>query len=281
MLSTRWLGFGALTTVVICLVACIVVLAVSDGRAQGDQSWKEMRDQGLTANRWPKQIRPSVILSILNNVSNLAFSLAIANGVAIAWWRKAMKGATIKQLHKSWEFSHSIKDVAMAGKAFNVIALAALAAKFTIIDGVLMQSATTTVIRPDEPDRSQQIQAWANTSIPVTGRRVDRSQIPLLISSWFGSDLILWDSHPALLPYGKFEGCQNATCFLEVEAAGFAFECSDTVSTPIAWNKDVMVRDSLYDIGRSLCSPRVTSSMTRVSEAILACMSESTPTPST
>ncbi|USW58217.1 hypothetical protein Slin15195_G115360 [Septoria linicola] len=235
-----WLGFGALTTVVVCLVACIIVLVVSDGRAQGDQSWKQMRDNGLTADRWPKQIRPSVILSILNNVSNLAFSLAIANGVAIAWWRKAMKGATIKQLHKSWEFSHSIKDVALAGNAFNVISLAALAAKSTIIDGVLMQSATTTVIEPDKPDRSQQIQTWANTSIPITGRRVDRSQIPLLISSWFGSDLILWDSHPALLPYSKFEGCQNATCFLEVEAAGFAFECSDTVSRPIAWNKDVM-----------------------------------------
>ena len=88
-----------------------------------------MYHDGLTKGRWPKQIRPSVILSLLNSVAGLAFSLAIANGVAIAWWRKVLKGSTIQDLHKSWSFSASVKSAALAGKGFNVIALAALVAK--------------------------------------------------------------------------------------------------------------------------------------------------------
>jgi hypothetical protein len=64
----------------------------------------------------------------------------LGNGVAIAWWRKMLKGsATIKDLHRSWSFSTSIKNIAFAGKYFNLIVLAALTTKLTIIDSTLMQ----------------------------------------------------------------------------------------------------------------------------------------------
>lgn len=114
----------------LCLGGNVAILTVSDGMPQSDQSWKEIWHHGVTKGSWPKQIRPSVILSLLNNLANLAFGLAIANGVAIAWWRKALKGSTIEQLHKSWNFSSSIKSVALAGRGFNGIALAALMAKY-------------------------------------------------------------------------------------------------------------------------------------------------------
>lgn len=199
-----------------------------------------MYHDGLARNRWPKQIRPSVILSLLNNAANLAFSLAIANGVAIAWWRKALKGSTIENLHKSWEFSSSIKAAALAGTAFNFIALAALTAKLTMIDGILMQSATTTVILPDKPV-VQLVQGWSNTTFPITGRRTGRSLVPGIIGTSFGSDLISWDNHPALLPYTKFQGCENATCFLKVPGAGFEFDCTDPVPESVSWDVSLKV----------------------------------------
>ncbi|KXT15383.1 hypothetical protein AC579_2197 [Pseudocercospora musae] len=63
--------------------------------------------------------------------------------------RKAMKGGTIENLHKSWTFSTSLKEALFAGKGFNVIALAALTAKSALIDGYLMQSALSTYIAPN------------------------------------------------------------------------------------------------------------------------------------
>lgn len=57
-----WLGLGALT---IALVACIgemIVLVTSNGRS---------------VVHWPEKIAPNVILSALNNLANICFSIAI------------------------------------------------------------------------------------------------------------------------------------------------------------------------------------------------------------
>jgi hypothetical protein len=76
----------------------------------------------------------------------------LGNGVAIAWWRKMLKGsATIKDLHRSWSFSTSIKNIAFAGRYFNLIALAALTTKLTIIDSTLMQKVFSTYVGTDRP----------------------------------------------------------------------------------------------------------------------------------
>lgn len=105
-----WVGFGALCGVFICMGIAILVLLLSDKKSQTTKS----------GGRWPKWIAPSVILSGLNSVSSLCFSVAIANGVAIAWWRQTLKGATIKELHKSWSFATSMKEVLLSGRKFNL-----------------------------------------------------------------------------------------------------------------------------------------------------------------
>ncbi|KAI4733339.1 hypothetical protein E4T45_15151, partial [Aureobasidium sp. EXF-8846] len=121
-----WTGFAALSIIVLCAVGSVVVLLVSRGK---------------TVEQWSDTIAPSILLSGFNGVANICFGVAIRNGVAITWWRKALKSATIQELHRSWTFSSSIKDIVLGGKYFSVIALAALAAKLTIIDGMLMQRA--------------------------------------------------------------------------------------------------------------------------------------------
>lgn len=90
------------------------------------------------------QLEPSVALAALNTVSNLCLAVAIANGVAIAWWRRAMRGASIQQLHNSWSFSTSTLELVTAGKKFNLIAMTALTAKIALVDNVLLQRSTST-----------------------------------------------------------------------------------------------------------------------------------------
>jgi hypothetical protein len=84
-------------------------------------------------------ISPSVALAAVNTVSNFALAIAIGHGVAIAWWRKALKGATVADLHHSWTFSASVFDVLTAGRRFNLIALTALTAKLALLDNLLLQ----------------------------------------------------------------------------------------------------------------------------------------------
>ncbi|KAF7187829.1 hypothetical protein HII31_10729 [Pseudocercospora fuligena] len=233
-----WLGLGSLLFVLFCLAGNVAILCVSDGMAQSDRSWKQLYHHGVEKGRWSKQIRPSVILSLLNNVANLAFGLAIANGVAIAWWRKALKGATIKQLHNSWNFSSSIKAIALAGKGFNGIALAALMAKFTIIDGILMQSATVTEILEDAPNTKATIQTWSNDTIPLTGKPTSRGG-DVQISDYLADELYIWNQSPRVLPYVGFDGCVNATCYAQVPGAGFEFDCEEPTQKATNWAQDL------------------------------------------
>jgi flagellar basal body-associated protein FliL len=76
------IGIVALTTILICAGGAVAVLLVSDGKTE--QAWAHRAG-----------IKPSVLLSACNAVANLALSLAIAEAVAIAWWRKALKGSTV------------------------------------------------------------------------------------------------------------------------------------------------------------------------------------------
>jgi hypothetical protein len=165
-----------------------------------------------------------------------------ANGCAIAWWRRLLKGATIKDLHRSWTFSTSIKDAALAGKYVNVIALAALTAKLTIIDGMLMQEATSARIREDLPiEMSANIFPFGNvrSSIPETGsRKLDSGGSATWLSTELGNALEIWANSGPLLSHG-FGGC-DGYCFLNVPAAGFEFDCTEESAKPINFGSRLM-----------------------------------------
>jgi hypothetical protein len=92
---------------------------------------------------WRKrtQITPSVALALINTISNVCLAVAIGQGVAIAWWRKALKGSTVEDLHRTWGFSSSVLELLTAGRSFNLVALAALMAKLALVDNLLLQRA--------------------------------------------------------------------------------------------------------------------------------------------
>jgi hypothetical protein len=80
-------------------------------------------------------------LALVNTISNVCLAVAIGQGIAIAWWRKALKGSTVEDLHKTWGFSSSVLQLLTAGRSFNLVALAALTAKLALIDSLLLQRA--------------------------------------------------------------------------------------------------------------------------------------------
>ncbi|USW50064.1 hypothetical protein Slin15195_G033830 [Septoria linicola] len=177
----------------------ILVLLVSDDKSRTTKA----------GNKWPKWIAPSVILSGLNSFSSLCFSVAIANGVAIAWWRQTLKGATIKQLHKSWSFAP-------------FIALAALTMKLTIIDGVLMQSASRTVFTDDDPRHNVTniMTLKMHQVIPTTGWVSPGNNGPGFMTAALRENVKGWQTNIVTpeISQGVLQGCEGI-CFANVTGA--------------------------------------------------------------
>ncbi|KAH0157086.1 hypothetical protein KCU67_g8054, partial [Aureobasidium melanogenum] len=202
-----WNGAIALFIIILCANSSIIVLLVSDGKRQ---------------RPWAEKIGPSVLLSAFNGIANICFGVAIANGVAITWWRKALRGATIKDLHRSWQFSSSIKDIVLYGRYFNFIALAALAAKLTIIDGILLQKAATVTQGPD-PARRINSEIYINDTMPFTGYIGDRSGNVSTLFDAFNSDVSVWAHNEGIFGNTGFD-C-DGVCLFEIPGAGFGFDC--------------------------------------------------------
>lgn len=202
-----WTGFIALFTIILCANSSLIVLLVSDGKRQ---------------RHWAEKVGPSVLLSAFNGIANICFGVAIANGVAITWWRKALKGATIKELHRSWQFSSSIKDVVLYGKYFNFIALAALAAKLTIIDGILLQKAAGVETAPDRA-RNITTTIYANETMPFTATVKNRSASQFLLADWFTSDVNTWSHNNGMYP-NTWTEC-SGQCLFDIKGTGFGFDC--------------------------------------------------------
>jgi len=91
----RFPFIGAFALACIAALACVAlgVLIGSDG---------------VSTSTWPQRIAPNVVLSIVNALSSLCLTIAVGEGVAIAWWRHAMQGSTVAQLHHQWELSSGL-----------------------------------------------------------------------------------------------------------------------------------------------------------------------------
>ncbi|KAK5383175.1 hypothetical protein LTS03_002423 [Exophiala xenobiotica] len=166
------MGFFGLLGVVICTSIIIAVLVASDN---------------VSSSKWSQTVGPSIIINGFTSISGLCLALAIAEGVSIAWWRKALKGATVAELHKSWEFSMSFTQILRRFWALDAIALAALAAKLAILDAFFFQRATTTYTTQD-PAKNVTMLGITAKAFPQTG---------FVVSPGFGAqtDFMIGDTY--------------------------------------------------------------------------------------
>lgn len=211
-----WLGFSAMFGVVIAVILAFLTLAFS---------------HDVSSTKWPKMVAPNVILAGINAFTNICLAIAIGQGVTIAWWRKAAQGATIQELHRSWGFSTSIKEVVLGIKHFNVIALAALALKVAIVDSILLQRATSTYTETD-PGRTATMLGVAAHRFPSTGVTLAHTDIPA-IDAWYWDVIKDWQNSNGFFSGEQewFSGCDDGVCFASIEAAGFEVTCDTPTST--------------------------------------------------
>lgn len=213
------LGFVGLGGVLLAAALSTVVLIFSNGKR---------KEQWLVA--------PNIILSGLNSFASIMLAIAVAQGASISWWRRAMNGSTVKDLHRSWGFSSSIKTVVCNLGSFNVIALAALATKLAIVDSLLLQKAfSTTGVGWYETVNT--VIGVSPKVFPTTGILEGDQTVQLtehfkeVVMEWLvGSGDLYFDGEVA-----NFRKC-NGICAGPMEMLGFEMTCSDFSESTVEYS---------------------------------------------
>ncbi|KAK7522444.1 hypothetical protein IWZ03DRAFT_118745 [Phyllosticta citriasiana] len=134
----RRIPFGLLSLFfgIISMALSAVVLRTSDG--------KEI-------NTWPSsalhRAQPSVFLSVLAACANTFLRFSLSKAVSVTWWDHALKGTTLEDLHHAWSFGSSLQASVFSGRNFNLVALASIISSIIIIDGPLLQQASTVITK--------------------------------------------------------------------------------------------------------------------------------------
>ena len=125
-----FVGLAALSIAVACLFASLGVLLGS---------------RGEPVSAW--YFAPSVYLAVATAVSNTALSAALAQAAPIRWWYKACKGSTVRDLELDWEagqsFPRAIIRGLQQGRYFNLLTLSSLVVALVVVDGPLLQRASS------------------------------------------------------------------------------------------------------------------------------------------
>jgi hypothetical protein len=221
-----WIVFAGLMVILVATAMAVAILGFSDQ--------KRVKDWPFT--RFPAQ--PNVLLNIANQVQNLGLITLIGQGLAIAWWRKALRGSSLKTLHRNYAYSYSFYAIITSGKHFNIIALAALMTKFAVFDSTLFQKATKTVITQQDKYTNVTMTGWIETNwIPNAGGIPGQDGIIKTIDAPWARVL---DAYDGKIANGKVHDLpgNNASffdcpfrqeCSGHVKGLGFAYNCSTSI----------------------------------------------------
>ncbi|KAF2029533.1 hypothetical protein EK21DRAFT_89769 [Setomelanomma holmii] len=229
-----WIGFAGFVTIIIATALAVAILGLSDGKRVDDWPFK----------KYP--VQPNVLLNIANQVQNLGLITLIAQGLAIAWWRKALRGSSLKTLHRNHAYSYSFYAIVTSGRHFNIIALAALMTKFAVIDSTLFQKATKTQITQQKAYMNTTVTAWIESDWPTHSGGVpgDEGNIKTVDTAWanvidaYNSKIANGKVHDTLKEMAAFFDCPSRQeCSGYIEAMGFAFEC-ETESKDVDYGLD-------------------------------------------
>ncbi|KAG9196183.1 hypothetical protein G6011_01304 [Alternaria panax] len=196
-----WIGFVGLMIIFVATIGAIIILVSSD-----KERVKEWPFRRLTA-------QPNVLLNIANQVQNLGLITLIGQGLAIAWWRKALRGSSLRRLHQNHAYSHSFYAVITSGRHFNIIALAALMTKFAVVDSTLFQKASRTIVTQQRNYMNHTIKtvdaAWASVLDAYNGKIANGK-----VHDTLDDKKSFWDC-----PYRQ-------ECNGTIRGLGFAFSCA-------------------------------------------------------
>lgn len=118
-------------------ISCIILAAGSIIAALGILIGS--RDMATTS--W--SVPPSTYLAICTAIANQALRFAAFQGLAVAWWLRAMRGSSLTQLHRNWRAGITMGGAITSGRHMGLIGVACLASTFVSIDGPLLQKGST------------------------------------------------------------------------------------------------------------------------------------------
>ena len=221
------LGLLALAVTLATIPASFGILYASD--RQPIESWK-----------W----QPAVYLAIFVAIADKALHFAAAQGAIIAWWYSATKGTTYAKVHQQWAMSYHISSALTAGKRMNAVALACIAAAVFVLNGPLIQRATSVErIVLDTPETlafniAPQVPANSTGSMAVQtasffGKMNFAYQFPYTTSEFYP---VVRDQYTQAPISDGITGC-SGRCAATVPAPALVIAKRNTTSYPVNYSR--------------------------------------------
>ncbi|KAH8807889.1 hypothetical protein F5884DRAFT_790385 [Xylogone sp. PMI_703] len=201
-------GIFSLTGCVGCIIASIVVLVVSDG--QPTSSWR---------------LSPTVYLAFLMTLTNVLARYTFNEGVKIAWWYRALRGSSVRDLRDHWEHADGFWSALFSGRRFNLTALGSIAVTVMVIDQPLIQRASTVVSVHKTSPANVTMNIAREIPWGFTGVETSRSKTVQVMTQPM---IAAFNDHNSQTPIQQTSWGCNDTCVGFVEAGGLAAKCNST-----------------------------------------------------
>ena len=145
-------GFAGLCVAVGCIVGSLGILMVSEGQA---------------TDSWP--VPPAVCLAIVTAVANSALALAYMEAVPISWWFSITRGRSIRSLEQQWQVTRSLIMAIAHIRHVSLLHIACIAAAFVVIDGPLLQRASTVELATQSTNVTLDLKLWPQLPTGFSG----------------------------------------------------------------------------------------------------------------
>jgi len=209
---TPWIAIILVLLVLACMGAATGIIVISNN--QTVESWK---------------VQPAVLLAVLSSILGHGLSGALYTGVAIIWWKSALRGTSLERLHYVWGYGtgYAALPNIFAGIDANKVALVyAMVAIAKFVNNPLFQRSTQTVaynvVTNDTMmlDVKQRLpDGWA--ALIGNGTLDTMIGLPNGLSTyqaWYRNETISTQNTPGYY-------C-NGTCQGEVPGAGITYNCT-------------------------------------------------------
>jgi hypothetical protein len=212
--QTPWIAVMWILTALACMGASAGVIIGSNKKTVA--SWK---------------ISPAVLLAVLSSILNFALYAALVIGVAITWWRSALWGTTLPQLHYIWDrgagFSF-IKALRSGVDARKITLSTALIAAAQFANNPLLQRSTN--VRADNIVTDETMALNLTRQLPDGWLgSIQNASTATIIGSRNGiSSFQGWWLNKTLSTSNETSSYCNGTCRGKVQGAGISHSCIST-----------------------------------------------------
>lgn len=204
-----WLGIVALSVVIMLAAASATLLLLSNG--QVTTTWR---------------VQPTVLLALISALANAMLRFALTIGVTIAWWRKALSGGTLNDLHRYWHFGSSLWASLISRRKVNVIAIATISVVLASIDGPLLQRAASVTTHDVEVPTNISVQISTTLPYGFTGLYSHGGTAISLLKYPFTKVMMDYSNRaPLSVNISKCDGSCSAT----VPGVGLSPECTTDI----------------------------------------------------